>query len=99
MTISARIVLISGLLAASCGGADQPAQQPPAEEATPPVDLPSPPVVEPAPPPTGDTTGKAAPKAPAAPAAPKAPSPKPAFTRTDLEVGTGAIAQKGRRLS
>lgn len=99
MTTSTRIVLIFCLVVAGCGGTEEPAQQPPAQEATPPVEVPSPPAVEPAPPATGDTSEKAAPKAPRAPTAPTAPSPKPAFTRTDLAVGTGAVAQKGRNLS
>ena len=36
---------------------------------------------------------------PAAPVAPKTPPARPAYTRTDLQVGTGSEAQKGRGLS
>ena len=36
---------------------------------------------------------------PAAPIAPKTPPARPAYTRTDLQVGTGSEAQKGRGLS
>jgi FKBP-type peptidyl-prolyl cis-trans isomerase FkpA len=96
---AAGLIVIAALVVASCGGTEEPAQQAPSQEAAPPVEIPSPPAVEPPPPATEDTTGKAAPKPPRAPAAPKAPSPKPAFTRTELQVGTGTIAQKGRNLS
>src|SRR5688500_9600684 len=99
MTSSARMALVSALFVASCGGApepepSQPAQQP-ATEAAPPVDTPAPPPVQP---PTGDTARKPAPAAPKAQVAPSAPA-KPAYTRTDLQVGTGRVAQKGRNLS
>lgn len=100
MTLT-RLILISALLVAGCGGTPEP--EPPAQS-TPPVDIPTPPQPDPVPPATGDTTGKTAPVAPVAPKAPVAPTPKlhperPAYTRTDLQVGTGAEAQKGRNLS
>jgi FKBP-type peptidyl-prolyl cis-trans isomerase FkpA len=48
---------------------------------------------------TADKVAPNAPRAPSAPIAPKLPTAKPAYTRTDLQVGTGREAQKGRRLS
>lgn len=103
MTTSARLILLSALLVASCG-APEPETQQPAGGTPPPVEVPTPPQPDPVPPATGDTTGKTAPVAPVAPKAPVAPAPKlhperPAYTRTDLQVGTGAEAQKGRNLS
>lgn len=98
MTLT-RLVLISALFVAGCGGAPEPEQP---AQSTPPVEIPTPPQPDPVPPATGDTTGKtapAAPKAPVAPAAPKLHPERPAYTRTDLQVGTGAEAQKGRNLS
>lgn len=98
MTLT-RLILISALFVASCGGAPEP--EPPAQSA-PPVEIPTPPQPDPVPPATGDTTGKtapAAPKAPVAPAAPKLHPERPAYTRTDLQVGTGTDAQKGRNLT
>ena len=98
MITRVRIILIAGLFIASCGGAPEPpSQQPPANE-----NVPVPPQPDPVPPPTGDTAGKTppvAPKAPVAPAAPKTHPERPAYTRTDLQVGTGAEAQKGRNLT
>lgn len=95
-----------------CGGATEPPPQqapastsaPPSQTATAdkPVDIPTPPPVDPPPPASGGFTGKTAPitpDAPAAPRAPKLPPAKPGFTRTDLTVGTGREAQKGKGLS
>ena len=48
---------------------------------------------------TADKVAPNEPRAPSAPIAPKLPTAKPAYTRTDLQVGTGREAQKGRRLS
>jgi FKBP-type peptidyl-prolyl cis-trans isomerase FkpA len=48
---------------------------------------------------TADKAAPNAPRAPIAPIAPKLPPARPAYTRTDLQVGTGREAQKGRRLS
>lgn len=50
---------------------------------------------------TADKATPNAPRAPApnAPIAPKLPPARPAYTRTDLQVGTGREAQKGKRLS
>ena len=102
MKMSACIALASALVLASCGGTPDPPSQPqpeqtPAPEAAPPVDIPTPPSVEAPPPASPDTAGKRPPKAPNAPSAPSAPV-KPAYTRTDLQVGTGSQAQKGKRL-
>jgi FKBP-type peptidyl-prolyl cis-trans isomerase FkpA len=88
------MALVAALLAASCGGAPEPpAQQPPAQET---------PASTSAPPSETATVDKPpAPVAPppAKPDAPKTPPAKPAYTRTDLQVGTGREAQKGRGLS
>ena len=96
MNRSALLALVSALFLAHCGGANEPppAQQTPAPEAAPPVVTP---------PPTPDTTTsdaarKAAPAAPKPPAA-KTPPARPAYSRTDLQVGTGREAQKGKALS
>ena len=95
MTRSARIALVSALFAASCGGAPEPPPQqpPPAEQA------PAPEPTKPAEPPPAPVPEPNAPVAPVAPAAPTPPPARPAYTRTDLQVGTGAEAQKGRSLS
>jgi FKBP-type peptidyl-prolyl cis-trans isomerase FkpA len=86
-----RIALVAALFAASCGGAPEPpAQQPPAQEA--PAPAPPKPVEPSAPTPQGAPVDKT-------PAAPKTPPARPAYTRTDLQVGTGREAQKGRNLS
>ena len=105
MTTSARLILIAALCVAGCGAPEPepstsaPPSQSPADK---PVDIPTPPQPDPVPPATGDTTGKTAPVAPKAPVAPTAPKlhpERPAYTRTDLQVGSGAEAQKGRNLS
>lgn len=104
MKKSAGIALVSAMFAAHCGGTTEPPQQPPpaqqtpTPEAAPPVNTPPPPAAD-TPPPASETTGKAAPAAPKATAAPKAPPARPAYTRTDLQVGTGREAQKGKGLS
>lgn len=100
MTPKALFALI--VLAASvtgCGGAPepQPAGQAPAAQATPPVDVPAPPAVEPPASAAGATTADK--PAPNAPNAPKRPPANPGFTRTDLQVGTGREAQKGKGVS
>src|SRR5687767_9096750 len=97
MTTSARIVLISCLIVSSCGGAEEPApQQTPAQQepAIPAPEMPA------APPTTVGPVATPPPK-PVAPkaAAPTQPSARPAYTRTDLQTGTGAQAQKGRNLT
>ena len=104
MTTSARLILISALCLASCGAPEpEPSTPTPSQSAADkPVDIPAPPQPDLVPPSTGDTTGKtapAAPKAPAAPTAPKLHPERPAYTRTDLQVGSGAEAQKGRNVS
>lgn len=90
MTTSARVALISFLFISGCGAAEEPPpQQPPADQAPPPTATPE--------------RTPAAPVEPAKPAAPppapKPPPARPAFTRTDLQVGTGQEAQKGRNIS
>jgi FKBP-type peptidyl-prolyl cis-trans isomerase FkpA len=52
-----------------------------------------------APPPNTLGPASTPPPAPVAPVAPKTPPARPAYTRTDLKVGTGAEAQKGRNIS
>lgn len=86
--------LISSSLAVACGGGTpEPA----------PTSAPSAPAAPnaPASAPKAATAGKPnAPEAPVAPSAPKAVAPKlPAYTRTDLQVGTGREAVKGKGLS
>lgn len=103
MTTSARIALVSLLFAASCGGTTEPPSQPPAPEtpapqAAPRVDTPPPPAAEPPPTPAPDNTGTRAPSATAPPSAAGAPA-RPAYTRTDLQAGSGREAQKGKGLS
>ena len=104
MTNSLRIALVAAVLAANCGGAEEPpAQQPAASTSVPPAE--TTPAEKPAPPPqTAPADKPAAPAeptaaAPKAPVAPKTPAARPAYTRTDMQVGTGEEAQKGRRLS
>jgi FKBP-type peptidyl-prolyl cis-trans isomerase FkpA len=113
MTTKTLIALAaSTLFIVNCGGAPEPAQQPstsapPSQTATadkPPVEVPTPPPADPTPPAdapqaSGDTTIKTVPVAPAAPRAPKPPPANPTYTRTDLKVGTGATAQRGKPLS
>ena len=90
--ISAGIALVSLLLVSGCGAPEEPPpQQPPAEQAPPPAPDPAP-EPTPAPPP-------AEPVKPTAPPAAKQPPARPAFTRTDLQVGTGQEAHKGRNIS
>jgi len=93
MTRTARFALITALFVSGCGGAEEPpAQQPstpapPSQTAT--ADKPD--ASPSAPPPQTATVDK--------PIAPKTPPARPAYTRTDLQVGTGPEAQKGRGLS
>ncbi len=97
----------------NCGGSNQPAEQPaPAPQTAAPAPQPSAPApatdaVKPAEMPAAppNTVGPAGtpPPAPVAPAPKPAPSKpaapeRPAFTRTDLQPGTGREAQKGARL-
>src|SRR5688572_19681289 len=95
--LSAALALVSAMFLAHCGGATEPRppQQTPAPEAAPTV-VPPPSAPDVAPP---DTAGKAAPAAPKPTAAPKTPPARPAYSRTDLQVGTGREAQKGKGLS
>lgn len=89
MTTSARVALLSLLFVSGCSAPEEPPpQQPPAEQAPPPAAAP-----EPTPAPPVDAAK------PAAPPAPKQPPARPAFTRTDIQVGTGQDAQKGRNIS
>ena len=95
----------SVVFTAGCGGAPEPAplQQPqeqtPAPEAKPPVETPTPAPADP-PRPSGDATIKTIPITPGAtPRAPKTPPANPAYTRTDLKIGTGREAQKGKGIS
>ena len=91
MTTLCRLALVAALLAANCGGAPEPPpQQPPAQEA------PAPEAAKPAEPPPPEP---AAPPAAKPSAAAKTPPARPAYTRTDIQVGTGPEAQKGRALS
>lgn len=108
MKSSLRIALVAAVLAANCGGAEEPPAQPPAASTSVPQVETTPPE-KPAPPPTPPSETAPADKpvaraepaavAPKAPVAPKTPPARPAYTRTDLQVGTGQEAQKGRRLS
>lgn len=104
MTRSAGIALVAALFVANCGGApEQPQQSTPSEQAplTESAESPDLPAAPPntvgpvATPPPGAAAGAAAGKR----AASKAPPAKPAYTRTDLEAGTGQEAVKGRTLS
>ena len=89
MTTSARIALLSLLVVSGCAAPEEPPpQQPPAEQAPPPAAAPESTPAAPV------ETAK-----PAAPPAPKQPPARPAFTRTDLQVGTGQEALKGRNIS
>ena len=92
---------------ASCGGSTPPAQQPPPEQAksaempaAPPNNIGpaiTPPPVSPAAKPEADAAKSAPPPPTAAPAKPPPPA-RPVYTRTDLQVGTGRDAQKGKGL-
>ena len=102
--------VVAALFVANCGGGQpEPAPQstappsnvpPKPDEAAPapakPADVPA------APPSTAEPPGTPPPAAAAkesrTPAPPKPAPAKPAFTRTDLQVGTGREALKGRRL-
>ena len=95
MTRTVRLALISALFVSGCGGAEEPPpQQPPAAQQTP-APEPAPAPAPAAPPSTPAPKASAADK----PAAPKQPPARPAYTRTDMQVGTGREAQKGRGLS
>jgi len=92
----------SAVFVAGCGGAPEPpsTSAPPSQTAPadkPPVDVPTPPPAD-TPPPASGNTIKTVP-VPAAPRAPKAPPANPTYTRTELKVGTGREAQKGKPLS
>jgi FKBP-type peptidyl-prolyl cis-trans isomerase FkpA len=101
MTRTARFALITTLFVSGCGGAQEPpAQQPPPAQQAPAAEpTPTPAPAEPpstsAPPSQTATVDRPADK----PVAPKAPPARPAYTRTDLQVGTGREAQKGHGLS
>ena len=90
MNTSARLALISLLFVSGCSAPEEPPpQQPPAEQAPPSAPVPEP---TPAAPPVEPVKPTPSPAA-------KQPPARPAFTRTDLQVGTGAEAQKGRAIS
>lgn len=91
MKRSAVVALVSAMFVAHCGGTTEPPQQPQTPPETAPAEMPA------APPNTVGPAGTPPPK-PVAPVAPKPPA-RPAYTRTDLEVGTGREAQKGKDLS
>ena len=98
---TARFALIATLFVSGCGGAQEPpaqrlppAQQAPAVEPTP-TPAPAEPPTSSAPPSQPATVDKPADKN----VAPKTPPARPAYTRTDLQVGTGREAQKGHGLS
>ena len=98
---TARFALITTLFVSGCGGAQEPpAQQPPPAQQAPAAEpAPTPAPAEPpstsAPPSQTATVDRPADK----PVAPKTPPARPAYTRTDLQVGTGREAQKGQGLS
>lgn len=94
MTRSARIALASAPFVANCGGPAEQPQQPPPTQQTPSIEAPK--AELPAAPP--NTVGPVA-TPPPKPVAPKLPPAKPAYTRTDLQVGTGREAVNGRNLS
>jgi FKBP-type peptidyl-prolyl cis-trans isomerase FkpA len=95
MKTSAPFALVSILLLASCGGTTEPpAQQTATPESAPPPATPAPPPPETPAHPAPGTAGKRPPNAPGTPTAPS----KPAYTRTDLQAGSGREAQKGKRL-
>ena len=101
MTRKALIALAtSAVFVAHCGGTTEPPQQPP-----PTAEMPAAPpnTVGPAgtPPPAPGASTSAPPAQTASVDKPKAPvaPDKPAYTRTDLQVGTGREAQKGKGLS
>jgi len=96
---------------ANCGGGNEPASPPPAGQESPAVQPqastppatpePAKPAETPAAPQSAGTAAPATPEPapPAKPAAAKPAAPEhPAFTRTDLQTGSGAVAKKGARL-
>jgi FKBP-type peptidyl-prolyl cis-trans isomerase FkpA len=103
LALAAATVFVAG-----CGGAPEPSTPAPAadnQQAAPTVDIPTPSASAPS---TQTATadkpapGDRAPNAPNAPSAPNAPKVAPAnpgFTRTDLQVGTGREARKGKGVS
>ena len=93
MTPKLRFALLTALLASSCGGAPEPPPQQPSVQETP-APEPSKPAESSAPAPGSEI---AQPQKP--PAAAKTPPVSPAYTRTDLQAGTGREAQKGSNLS
>ena len=101
---TARFALITTLFVSGCGGGQEPpAQQPPPAQQAPAAEpTPAPAPAEPpstsAPPSQTATVDRPADK-PVGPVAPKALPARPAYTRTDLQVGTGREAQKGQGLS
>jgi FKBP-type peptidyl-prolyl cis-trans isomerase FkpA len=108
MTAKTLIALAaSAVFAAGCGGPEPaPTSAPPSQQTVPadkpPVDIAAPPTVDPsasAPSSKTEAADKPAPVAPAAPRPPKAPPANPTYTRTDLKVGTGREAQKGKALT
>lgn len=107
MTKKALIALAaSAVFVANCGGTTEPPQQPSTSAPTSQTATADKPAEMPAAPP--NTVGPVATPPPASaagaatagkPTSSKAPPAKPAYTRTDLQVGTGREAQKGRNLS
>ena len=105
MKSSLRIALVAAVLAANCGGAEEPPPQRPAASTsvptaeTAPAEKPASTSAPPSPTASAEKPAAPAPVAPKSSVAPKTPPARPAYTRTDLQVGTGQEAQKGRRLS
>ena len=98
MTRSAAIAFVSALFAVSCGGATEPPQQSaPTQQA--PAPEAAPPAATPPPAPAPEAVAKPPVPAPKAPVASATPPARPAYTRTDLQAGTGQEAQKGKQLS
>ena len=104
------LLFTSALTAAACGGGTPPQTPaatttvPAGEQTTPATPGPAPvvqsspaPPAQPAPTPAGARPPLQPPKRSAS-AAPRTPAP-PAFTRTDLTIGTGAVAAAGKSLS
>jgi len=97
--LAASVVFIAGCGAPEPAPPPQPQKQASAPEAKPPVEVPTPPPADP-PPAPADTAIKTIPVTPGAtPRAPKAPPANPTYTRTDLKIGTGREAQKGKGIS
>jgi FKBP-type peptidyl-prolyl cis-trans isomerase FkpA len=105
MTTKTLIALMaSAIVITGCGGATEPSNSAPASQTAsedkPPVEPNAPDASTSAPTSQTATVDKPnAPIAPKAPSAPKLPPPNPGFTRTDLQVGTGREAQKGKGVS